>query len=204
MDDKKVLVFLVNGFEEIEAMAPIDLLRRAGIIVDTVSINEDNQVTSSRKIRVLTDKTIDEINFENYEMIVLPGGPGTENYMKSEKLLEKLKEFSINRKLGAICAAPTILSALGILNGKQAICFPACEPDLIKDGAIIVNQDVVKDNNIITSRGAGTAIDFSLALIEELLGKNKSHEIRKEIIERFSEEKTDKLKNILVNNSLIN
>ena len=182
MDDKKVLVFLVNGFEEIEAMAPIDLLRRAGIIVDTVSINEDNQVTSSRKIRVLTDKTIDEINFENYEMIVLPGGPGTENYMKSEKLQEKLKEFSINRKLGAICAAPTILSALGILNGKQAICFPACEPDLIKDGAIIVNQDVVKDNNIITSRGAGTAIDFSLALIEELLGKNKSHEIRKEIL----------------------
>jgi len=182
MDDKKVLVFLVNGFEEIEAMAPIDLLRRAGIIVDTVSINEDNQVTSSRKIRVLTDKTIDEINFENYEMIVLPGGPGTENYMKSEKLLEKLKEFSINRKLGAICAAPTILSALGILKGKQAICFPACEPDLIKDGAIIVNQDVVKDNNIITSRGAGTAIDFSLALIEELLGKNKSHEIRKEIL----------------------
>ena len=182
MHDKKVLVFLVNGFEEIEAMAPIDLLRRAGITADTVSINEDNQVTSSRKIRVLTDKTIDEINFENYEMIVLPGGPGTENYMKSEKLLEKLKEFSINRKLGAICAAPTILSALGILNGKQAICFPACEPDLIKDGAIIVNQDVVKDNNIITSRGAGTAIDFSLALIEELLGKNKSHEIRKEIL----------------------
>lgn len=182
MTDKKVLIFLVDGFEEIEAMAPIDLLRRAGIIVDTVSINEDNQVTSSRKIRVLTDKTIDEINFENYEMIVLPGGPGTENYMKSEKLLEKLKEFSINRKLGAICAAPTILSALGILNGKQAICFPACEPDLIKDGAIIVNQDVVKDNNIITSRGAGTAIDFSLSLIEELLGKNKSHEIRKEIL----------------------
>ena len=182
MDDKKVLVFLVNGFEEIEAMAPIDLLRRAGIIVDTVSINEDNQVTSSRKITVLTDKIINEINFENYEMIVLPGGPGTENYMKSEKLLEKLKEFSINRKLGAICAAPTILSALGILNGKQAICFPACEPDLIKDGAIIVNQDVVKDNNIITSRGAGTAIDFSLALIEELLGKNKSQEIRKEIL----------------------
>ena len=182
MDDKKVLIFLVDGFEEIEAMAPIDLLRRAGITADTVSINENNKVTSSRKITVLTDKTIDEINFENYEMIVLPGGPGTENYMKSEKLLEKLKEFSINRKLGAICAAPTILSALGILNGKQAICFPACEPDLIKDGAIIVNQDVVKDNNIITSRGAGTAIDFSLALIEELLGKNKSHEIRKEIL----------------------
>ena len=182
MTDKKVLVFLVDGFEEIEAMAPIDLLRRAGVIVDTVSINENKQVVSSRKITVLTDKTIDEINFENYEMIVLPGGPGTENYMKSEKLLEKLKEFSINRKLGAICAAPTILSALGILNGKQAICFPACEPNLIKDGAIIVNQDVVKDNNIITSRGAGTAIDFSLTLIEELLGKDKSQEIKEQIL----------------------
>ena len=182
MTNKKVLIFLVDGFEEIEAMAPIDLLRRAGITADTVSINENNKVTSSRKITVLTDKTIDEINFENYEMIVLPGGPGTENYMKSEKLLEKLKEFSINRKLGAICAAPTILSALGILKGKQAICFPACEPDLVKDGAIIVNQDVVKDNNIITSRGAGTAIDFSLALIEELLGKDKSQEIKEQIL----------------------
>ena len=182
MTDKKVLVFLVNGFEEIEAMAPIDLLRRAGIVVDTVSINEDKKVISSRKITVLTDRTINEINFESYEMIVLPGGPGTGNYMKSEKLQEKLKEFSINRKLGAICAAPTILSALGILKGKQAICFPECEPDIEKDGAIIVNQDVVKDDNIITSRGAGTAIDFSLALIEELLGKNKSEEIRKQIL----------------------
>ena len=182
MTDKKVLVFLVDGFEEIEAMAPIDLLRRAEIVVDTVSINEDKKVISSRKITVLTDKTINEINFDNYEMIVLPGGPGTGNYMKSEKLQEKLKEFSINRTLGAICAAPTILSALGILKGKQAICFPECEPDIEKDGAIIVNQDVVKDDNIITSRGAGTAIDFSLALIEELLGKNKSEEIRKQIL----------------------
>lgn len=182
MADKKVLVFLVNGFEEIEAMAPVDLLRRAGITVDTVSINENNHVISSRKITVLTDKIINEINFEEYEMIVLPGGPGTENYMKSEKLLEKLKEFSINRKLGAICAAPTILSALEILKGKQAICFPACEPDLVKGEAVIVNQNVVKDSNIITSRGAGTAIDFSLALIEELLGKDKSQEIKEQIL----------------------
>ena len=88
MTDKKVLIFLVDGFEEIEAMAPIDLLRRAEIVVDTVSINEDKKVISSRKITVLTDKTINEINFDNYEMIVLPGGPGTGNYMKSEKLQE--------------------------------------------------------------------------------------------------------------------
>ena len=88
----------------------------------------------------------------------------------------------MNRKLGAICAAPTILSALGILEGKQAICFPACESDLVKGGAVIVNQDVVKDSNIITSRGAGTAIDFSLALIEELLGKDKSQEIKEQIL----------------------
>ena len=182
MERKKVALFLTNGFEELEALAPVDLMRRANIEVDTISINQEKEVVSSRKITVLADKIIRDVNFDEYEMVVLPGGPGTGNYMKSEKLQEKLKEFSINRKLGAICAAPTILSALGILKGKQAICFPECEPDIEKDGAIIVNQDVVKDDNIITSRGAGTAIDFSLALIEELLGKNKSEEIRKQIL----------------------
>ena len=84
--DHKVVLFLVEGFEEIEAMAPIDLMRRAGITVDTISITKEKNVISSRGVTVLTDKIIDEINFEEYEMIVLPGGPGTDNYMKSDKL----------------------------------------------------------------------------------------------------------------------
>ncbi|EEY35741.1 DJ-1 family glyoxalase III, partial [Pseudoleptotrichia goodfellowii] len=150
--DHKVVLFLVEGFEEIEAMAPIDLMRRAGITVDTVSITKEKNVISSRGVTVLTDKVIDEINFEEYEMIVLPGGPGTDNYMKSDKLREKLKEFSIEKKVAAICAAPTILSALGLLKGKKAVCFPSCESEIIKDGAILEVKNVVKDGNIITGR----------------------------------------------------
>ena len=182
MTDKKVLVFLVDGFEEIEAMASIDLLRRAGIVVDTVSINEDKKVVSSRKIIVLTDKTINEINFESYEMIVLPGGPGTKNYFESKEVLEIVKKFAENKKVGAICAAPTVLASLGILENRKAICFPACEPDLEQGKAILTREAVVKDGNIVTSRGAGTAIDFGLALIKELLGEEISEKIGKEIV----------------------
>lgn len=179
---KKVLLFLVEGFEEMEALAPIDLLRRAGITVDTVSITSERTVLSSRKVTVLSDKIIDDVNFNEYGMIVLPGGPGTDNYKKSELLLEKVREFSENGKIAAICAAPTILSGLGLLNGKKAVCFPGCEETLLKDGAVLISEKVVKDGNIITSRAAGTAIDFALAIIEEIHGKEKAIEIKKQIV----------------------
>lgn len=180
----KVLLFLVEGFEEMEAMAPVDLLRRAEIDVDTVSITQDRHVISSRKVTVLADKIIDNINFEDYEMIILPGGPGTDNYMKSEKLLENVKEFSVRKKVAAICAAPTILSSLGILEGKKAVCFPECEKELTEKGAVLTIEKVVKDGNIITSRGAGTAIDFALEIIKELAGKEKSEQISGQIVYR--------------------
>ena len=179
--DHKVVLFLVEGFEEIEAMAPIDLMRRAGITVDTVSITKEKNVVSSRGVTVLADKVINEINFEEYEMIVLPGGPGTDNYMKSDKLREKLKEFSIEKKVAAICAAPTILSALGLLKGKKAVCFPSCESEIIKDGAILEVKNVVKDGNIITGRAAGTAIDFALEIVKELVGEEKAEKIANQI-----------------------
>ena len=163
-------------------MAPIDLMRRAGITVDTVSITKEKNVISSRGVTVLTDKVIDEINFEEYEMIVLPGGPGTDNYMKSDKLREKLKEFSIEKKVAAICAAPTILSALGLLKGKKAVCFPSCESEIIKDGAILEVKNVVKDGNIITGRAAGTAIDFALEIVKELVGEEKAEKIASQIV----------------------
>ncbi|RRD41092.1 DJ-1/PfpI family protein [Leptotrichia sp. OH3620_COT-345] len=184
MDNKniKVLLFFVEGFEELEAMAPVDLLRRAGIEVDTVSITQDKHVISSRKITVLADKIIDDVDFEEYKMLVLPGGPGTDNYMKSKKLLEKVKEFSERKKVAAICAAPTILSRLGILKGKKAICFPSCEEEIVEKGAVLTKENVVTDGNIITSRGAGTAIDFALEIIRELEGKEKSQKIAKQIV----------------------
>lgn len=179
---KKVALFLVDGFEEIEALAPIDILRRAGIVVDTISVKNTNSIISSRKITVLSDKLIEDINFDDYEMIVLPGGPGTDNYYGSELLLEKLKEFSITKYIAAICAAPSVLSSLGILIGKEAVCFPSYEEKLVEDGAILTLKNVVTYENIITSRGAGTAIDFGLEIIKVLLGKEKSEEIKKQIL----------------------
>lgn len=185
MGNKKVAIFLANGFEEIEAITPIDLLQRAGIEVDTVSITEDNLVESARKVRILADKVIKEINFSEYDMLVLPGGPGFKNYFSSQLLLDNIIEFSKNvknKKVAAICAAPTVLSSLGILEGKKAVCFPACEEDLLKGKPILTKDRVVTDGNIITSRSAGTALDFALEIISELLGKKEAEKIADEIV----------------------
>lgn len=182
---KKVAVFLADGFEEVEAIAPIDLLRRAEIQVDTVSLTDESLVTSARKVKVVADKVINEINFDKYDMLILPGGPGHENYFKSQLLLDKVLEFSKdtkNKKVGAICAAPLILSKLGILENKKAICFPACENGLLEGKPILTHERVVIDGNIVTSRSAGTAIDFALEIISQLLGSKKSKEIKDEIV----------------------
>ena len=178
---KKVALFLVDGFEEIEAIAPIDLLRRAGIEVNTISITESTLILSARNIKLFAEKKINDINFDDYDMIVLPGGPGTKNYYNSPKLLEKIKEFSLNKKIGAICAAPTVLAKLGLLENKEAVCFPACKNELIEGKAILFDGKVKTTGNITTSKSAGTAIDFALELIEALLGKEKAEEIKEEI-----------------------
>lgn len=178
---KKVALFLVEGFEEIEAISPIDLLKRAGINVDTVSITKDNKVLSARGIAIFTDKVIDELNFEEYDMIVLPGGPGTKNYFNSEILLNKIKEFSKNKKIGAICAAPTVLAKLGLLENIKATCFPACEEELVKYGALLEKVNVITDGNITTSKSAGTAIDFSLELIKVLIDRETAQKISESI-----------------------
>ena len=185
MKEKKVAVFLADGFEEVEAITPVDLLQRAGITVDTVSITDDNLVKSARKVKILTDKVIGEIDFSEYDMLVMPGGPGTGNYFKSQFLLDNVLKFSKdteNKRVAAICAAPTVLASLGILEGKNAVCFPACEDDLLKGKAILKKERVVVDGNIITSRSAGTAMEFSLAIIGELLGKEAAERIAKEIV----------------------
>ena len=185
MKEKKVAVFLADGFEEVEAITPVDLLQRAGITVDTVSITDDNLVKSARKVKILTDKVIGEIDFSEYDMLVMPGGPGTGNYFKSQLLLDNVLKFSKdneNKRVAAICAAPTVLASLGILEGKNAVCFPACEDDLLKGKAILKKERAVVDGNIITSRSAGTAMDFSLAIIGELLGKEAAERIAKEIV----------------------
>lgn len=182
-----VYVFLADGFEEIEALTPVDLLRRAGVEVQTVSIVENRRiVTGARKIVVNADITIEEVDYNKAELLVLPGGmPGTTNLAQCEKLMVKVDEFAktgdVSKRLAAICAAPSvILGKRDLLVGKRATCYPGMEDGM--HGAIAVTDKVVTDGNITTSRGMGTAADFAIELISLLCGKDKAIEIKNSVV----------------------
>lgn len=179
---KKVSIFLAPGFEEVEALTPIDLLRRAGAQVTIVSIGEEKAVTGSHRITVTADKLFEEMDFSDQDMLILPGGqPGTNNLKACKKLRDLLENANNQEKLlAAICAAPTVFGDMGLLKGKKATCYPGCEDGLIE--AEYMTDRVVTDGNITTSRGVGTAIPFALSLIEQLFGKEKSEEIRTSIV----------------------
>ncbi|MBR1832113.1 MAG: DJ-1/PfpI family protein [Ruminiclostridium sp.] len=173
-----VLVFLANGFEETEAVAPIDILRRNGQNVITVGIGEE-VITSSHDITVVPDVTEADMSLmTDIDMIVLPGGmPGTLNLEKSRTVQDTIDYCAANGKfIGAICAAPSILGKKGLLKGKKATCFPGFEEFL--EGADFTGEPVEKDGNIITARGAGVAVEFGLKLVEALSGKPASDKIR--------------------------
>lgn len=179
---KQVCVLLADGFEEVEALTAVDLLRRARVYVDTVSITDDYKVHGAHGINVQTEDLFEEVNFDEFDMIVLPGGmPGTTNLKNHQGVRQIVTAFvQAGKPVGAICAAPTILADLGILNGKRATCYPACEPDM--EGAILTGAPVAVDGNIITSRGVGTAIDFALELITVLVGQEMADKIASEIV----------------------
>lgn len=171
-----IYILLANGFEEVEALTFVDIIRRAGGEIQTVSVTADNNVVGAHSIKVITDKVINEID-DNYNALVLPGGmPGTTNLMESKEVARFLSDANKkNLLIGAICAAPMVLGKLGLLNGKNATCYPSFEKYLT--GANIKEDRVVVSENIITSRGAGTAHDFALAFTEKLFGKDKANEI---------------------------
>jgi len=175
---KKVYIHFADGFEEIEALAPVDILRRAGCEVTMVSIMGRKEVTSSRGVKVIADKLFEEMNYDEADMLVLPGGmPGSKNLDEHEGLKNKILAHNKNAKwLAAICAAPMVLGHLGLLKGKTATCYPGNEPDLI--GATTTGKAVEKDGNIITSKGAGVSIQFGLMLAEVLVGKEKADEVK--------------------------
>lgn len=180
-----VYVFLANGFEEIEAITPIDLLRRAGVDVTSVGVT-GKTVEGSHKIKVDADITIDEVTTDGLEMIVLPGGnPGYKN-LESNKTVVDYINFAKDNDLyvSAICAAPSILGRLGILEGKNATVYPGMEDEL--KGANYEKQEVVVDGKIITSRGAGTAIAFAGALIAALKGEDEAQAILDSIVYRMN------------------
>ena len=178
----KTAIFLADGFEEIEALTVVDLLRRAGIEITTVSIAEDKQVRGSHDIRVEADALMKDIDFESLDMIILPGGmPGTNNLDSCEPLKAQIQKFAdAGKKLAAICAAPRIYGKMGILKGKKASCYPGNEEHLL--GADPQTLEVTKDGNFITSRGMGTAIPFGLAIIEEFQGKDAADDMAAKII----------------------
>lgn len=179
---KQVCVLLADGFEEVEALTAVDLLRRARVYVDTVSITEDYKVHGAHGINVQTEDLFEEVNFDEFDMIVLPGGmPGTTNLMAHPGVRQIVTAFAqAGKPVGAICAAPMILADLGLLQGKKATCYPSCEENM--QGAVLTGAPVTVDGNLITSRGVGTAIDFALELISVLVGKEMAKKIASDIV----------------------
>ncbi len=178
--EKKILIPLAEGFETIEALSVVDIFRRAGAHVNLAAIGDSLLVTSSHNVQVMSDSLLVDCIKENYDLIVLPGGiPGAENLKKSLILAELLKKQNEEGKLyGAICASPAVvLEHHGLLKGKSATCHPLFVDKLsLQDRA---GEKVVVDKNCVTSRGAGTSIDFGLDLVGILMGEEKKKEVAK-------------------------
>jgi 4-methyl-5(b-hydroxyethyl)-thiazole monophosphate biosynthesis len=172
-----VFLFLADGFEEIEAITPIDIFRRAGIDVTTISLTSDKLVRGSHNIGIQADKIFTEADFSVNDLLYLPGGmPGTRNLGAHEGLKALiLKQAGENKKIAAICAAPSILGKLGLLKGKEAICFPGFEDQL--EGAFLSKEKIVESGLISTAKGAGVALPFALKLVEILKGKALADQI---------------------------
>ncbi len=176
-----IYVMLADGFEEIEALAFVDILRRADIDVSTVSIYDKFEVKGAHGINVIADCKIGDITSLG-DGIVLPGGlPGTTNLENSCDVIDLIsKHHNAGKYIGAICAAPSVFGKIGLLKNKKATCYPSFERYLID--ACTSNDRVVADNNIITSRGAGTAHDFAFKFVEILKDKDTADKIRSSML----------------------
>ncbi len=179
---KECYIFLADGFEEIEALTVVDILRRDNIVIKTVSISGKKEVKGAHGIPVTADKLLKEVDINEAALLVLPGGmPGTLNLKECEPLMEMVKQFvDTNRRIAAICAAPTILGNIGALKGKRACCYPGMENQL--EGADVSFDEVVTDGNITTSRGMGTAIPFALELVRIFDSETEAGALKRKIV----------------------
>lgn len=182
MSSKKVGMMVMDGYEEIEMLTVVDILRRAGMTCDIISANGKKELTSSHKVTVLADVLFEDAAFDGYDALVIPGGmPGTKNLGAHAGVCAQLKKaYADGRLIAAICAAPTVFGALGLLEGKQAICYPGMEDGLT--GAKVTMEPVVVDGNVITSRGMGTAIDFGLAILAYFDGRETAAALAEKIV----------------------
>lgn len=178
----KIAVQLAAGFEEIEAISIIDVLRRAEITVTVISVTNKLEVTGAHAIKILADQIFEETNFKDFDMIVLPGGmPGALNLKNHKGLQEQILNFHKQGKpLGAICAAPMVLGNLGILKNETATCYPGFE-DQLKEAKVSENK-VERSGNIITGKGAGVAIEFALKIVELFKGEELANELAVKMI----------------------
>ena len=179
-----VYILLATGFEEMEALTPCDLLRRAGVEVKLVSVNGET-VTGGHSVAVQTDVKIEDLNADDAEMIVLPGGLlGVENLQNSEKVMDLIRCcYEKGIYIAAICAAPTILANLGMTDGRMATCYPTMA-DEMGEAKLLPEADVVQDGKVITGTSAGTSIPFALQLITALCGREKANEVADAIVYR--------------------
>lgn len=179
---KKVFAFLADGFEEVEALAVIDLLKRAKVDTVMVSIMDTLTVTGAHKIQVIADKLYSEIDYKEADLLFLPGGgTGTKNLKAHKELADALLDFAADdtKRIAAICAAPSVLGLLNILNGKKAVCYPGFEEQLL--GAKVVTDGVVTDGRITTAKGMGVSIELGLELIKLLIDKETAGTIKEQI-----------------------
>lgn len=187
--EKRVAVFVAPGLEEIEGLTVVDLLFRAGIPCDTVAITPERTVTSSHEVTIVCKRSLfDEgFSFDDYDMLVLPGGiPGTPNLRACAPLCEELAaRAAAGRPLAAICAAPSILAELGLLEGRRATSNPGFQHVLAEHGAVLLaDEPVVVDANLITSQGAGTAMLFALEIVRHYLGDEAVGRVREGVVLR--------------------
>lgn len=176
-----VYILLGNGFEEIEALTPCDLLRRAGVEVALVGVN-GIEIVGSHKIAVRADLPLDAVHVETMDMLVLPGGlKGVQSVLECRAALELIKRaWEAGKYVCAICAAPTILAKLGIVGNAPAVCYPGKEPEM--GDAEIRDANVVRHGRLITARAAGASVDFALSLITVLKGAEEAERIAKQIV----------------------
>lgn len=177
-----VVIVLAHGFEEIEALTPADVLRRAGLRVTLCGVG-GREITGSHGIKVLTDAAVEDVDPREMDALLLPGGgKGTEN-LEASPIVQRLidEAAGAGKLIGAICAAPSILAHKGLLRGRRATAFPQFQKDLTEGGAALSEEFVCRDGNFITARGMGVSLSFGLKLAEALVSREKAEEIAKAV-----------------------
>ncbi len=185
LDSPKVALMMADGTEECEALITLDLLHRASIDCDLISVQKNTAIMSSHEVVIICDSTVQDTDFSQYDAIVLPGGmPGMENLYASSRLIDAIHAFVKEEKLvAAICASPTILAREGLLDGIHSTSYPSFRKDLVRKGAIVEpHKTVVLDGSILTAKGLGCAFDFALAIIKYLKPSFSRGELREQII----------------------